>query len=110
MWSKRRKVNEMTNELAIIDAEIQGAGEYNVTYEMLQLVTEYMVTRCVEMMLDPNITREISTSSIAEHFCIPYALAEKIHEAIVHHPPESLKAVTMSLSWRGKITYENPNY
>ena len=34
------------NELAVIDAQIEASG-YNVTYQMIDLVTAYIVVRCM---------------------------------------------------------------
>jgi hypothetical protein len=99
------------NELAVIDAQIEASG-YNVTYQMIDLVTAYIVVRCMRAYSysgAPNVISDL-TETIAEYFNISRGLAWAIQDAIFSNPPEMLRSVTMSMEWRGKVIYENPYY
>jgi len=52
-----------------------------------------------------NLTEEIS-----EFFDIDPSVAEEIQDILYHDLPAEMKAVLMSVEWRGEILYQNPNY
>ena len=109
------EVNLTTNELACIDAEMESAG-YNISYQMIDVVTAYIIVRCMRAMSYTGAPKTLSnlTAEIADYFSIPSGLARAIQTAIYSNMPECLKSVTKSVDWNigngVERVYENPEY
>jgi len=102
-------MNLTCNELACIDAEIVSIG-YNVTPQMISVVSDFMIARCVEAYSYQDNPISNFSEQIAGYFGIPYKLADAIQCAICHNPPIGLQRVTRSISWGDEVLYENPEY
>lgn len=88
----------MTDELAIIEAEIVHQG-YIVNQRMIELVTDRMIGE----KLNGNKKQKIVV--MAEYFNVSNDLMRAVVEAVLRNPPARLRKVAKYITYQGDKYY-----